>query len=40
MGKFLKVQNLETFEEMLRNKDLKISKVIVETALKNLFNNE
>jgi hypothetical protein len=40
MGKFLKVQNLETFEEMLRNKDLKISKVIVETALKNLFNKK
>jgi DNA-directed RNA polymerase len=36
MVKRIKVKNQEEFEEMLQNKDIKISKAIVEIALKNL----
>ena len=36
MIKRIKVKNVEEFEEMLQEQDLKISKAIVEVALKNL----
>jgi len=36
MTKRIKVQNVEEFEDMLQEQDLKISKAIVEVALKNL----
>jgi len=36
MVKRIKVQSHEAFEEMLQKQDLKISKAIVEVALKNL----
>jgi len=36
MVKRIKVKNVEEFEEMLQEQDLKISKAIVEVALKNL----
>ena len=36
MAKRIKVKNQEEFEERLQNKDLRISKAIVEIALKNL----
>jgi len=36
MVKRIKVQSHEAFEEMLQDQDLKISKAIVEVALKNL----
>lgn len=36
MVKRIKVKNLEEFEEMLAQKDIKISKAIVDIALKNL----
>lgn len=36
MVKRIKVKNLEEFEEMLAQKDIKISKAIIEVALKNL----
>lgn len=36
MVKRIKVKNQEEFEEMLQTQDLKISKAIVEVALKNL----
>ena len=36
MVKRIKVKNVEEFEEMLQEQDLKISKAIIEVALKNL----
>jgi hypothetical protein len=36
MVKRIKVKSVEEFEEMLQEQDLKISKAIVEVALKNL----
>jgi len=36
MIKRIKVKSIEEFEEMLQEQDLKISKAIVEVALKNL----
>jgi DNA-directed RNA polymerase len=36
MAKRIKVQSHEEFEQMLQEQDLKISKAIVEVALKNL----
>ena len=36
MVKRIKVKDVEEFEEMLHEQDLKISKAIVEVALKNL----
>ena len=36
MVKRIKVKNIEEFEDMLQEQDLKISKAIVEVALKNL----
>jgi DNA-directed RNA polymerase len=36
MVKRIKVKNVEEFEDMLQEQDLKISKAIVEVALKNL----
>lgn len=36
MVKRIKVKDIEEFEEMLHEQDLKISKAIVEVALKNL----
>ena len=36
MLKRIKVKNQEEFEEMLQEQDLKISKAIIEVALKNL----
>jgi len=36
MVKRIKVKNQEEFEEMLAKKDIKISKAIIEVALKNL----
>lgn len=36
MVKRIKVKNQDEFEEMLQNKDIKISKAIIEVALKNL----
>ena len=36
MTKRIKVKNVEEFEDMLQEQDLKISKAIVEVALKNL----
>jgi cytidylate kinase len=36
MVKRIKVKNQEEFEEMLQEQDLKISKAIIEIALKNL----
>ena len=40
MVKRIKVKNLEEFENMLQEQDLKISKAIVEIALKNLKNTK
>jgi len=36
MVKRIKVKNVEEFEDMLQEQDLKISKSIIEVALKNL----
>ena len=36
MVKRIKVKNVEEFEDMLQEQDLKISKAIIEVALKNL----
>ena len=36
MVKRIKVKSVEEFEEMLQEQDLKISKAIIEVALKNL----
>jgi len=36
MAKRIKVKNVEEFEDMLQEQDLKISKAIIEVALKNL----
>jgi septum formation topological specificity factor MinE len=36
MTKRIKVKNVEEFEDMLQEQDLKISKAIIEVALKNL----
>jgi len=36
MAKRIKVKSVEEFEDMLQEQDLKISKAIVEVALKNL----
>ena len=36
MVKRIKVKNVEEFEDMLQQQDLKISKAIIEVALKNL----
>ena len=36
MAKRIKVKNLEEFEDLLAQKDIKISKAIIEIALKNL----
>jgi DNA-directed RNA polymerase len=36
MVKRIKVKNIEEFEDMLQQQDLKISKAIIEVALKNL----
>ena len=40
MAKRIKVKNIEEFEQMLQNQDLKISKAIVEVALKNLHSKK
>ena len=40
MVKRIKVKSVEEFEEMLQEQDLKISKAIVEVALKNLKNKK
>jgi len=40
MIKRIKVKSIEEFEEMLQEQDLKISKAIVEVALKNLKNKK
>lgn len=40
MAEYLKVQNYEAFEEMLKKKDLRISQAIVKVALKNLTNKK
>lgn len=40
MAGYFKVKNFEAFEEMLKNKDLKISKAIIEVALQNLYNKK
>jgi hypothetical protein len=40
MAKRIKVKNLEEFEDLLAQKDIKISKAIVEIALKNLNNKK
>ena len=40
MVKRIKVKNIEEFEQMLQNQDLKISKAIVEVALKNLHSKK
>lgn len=40
MVKRIKVKSVEEFEEMLQEQDLKISKAIVEVALKNLKGNK
>ena len=36
MAKRIKVKSVEEFEDMLQEQDLKISKAIIEVALKNL----
>ena len=36
MVKRIKVKSVEEFEDMLQEQDLKISKAIIEVALKNL----
>jgi len=36
MAKRIKVKSIEEFEDMLQEQDLKISKAIIEVALKNL----
>ena len=40
MVKRIKVKSVEEFEDMLQEQDLKISKAIVEVALKNLKGNK
>ena len=40
MVKRIKVKNVEEFEDMLQEQDLKISKAIIEVALKNLKGNK
>ena len=40
MVKRIKVKDQEEFELMLQNKDIKISKAIVSTAIKNLHSNK
>lgn len=40
MAGYFKVKNFEAFEEMLKNKDLKISKAIIKIALQNLYNKK
>jgi hypothetical protein len=40
MAKYLKVQNYEVFEEMLKKKDLRISQAIVKVVLENLNNKK
>jgi hypothetical protein len=40
MAEYLKVQNYEAFEEMLKKKDLRISQAIVKVALENLTNKK
>jgi DNA-directed RNA polymerase len=40
MVKRIKVQSHEAFEEMLQEQDLKISKAIIEVALKNLHSKK
>ena len=40
MVKRIKVKNIEEFEDMLQQQDLKISKAIIEVALKNLKGNK
>jgi hypothetical protein len=40
MVEYLKVQNYEAFEEMLKKKDLRISQAIVKVALENLTNKK
>ena len=40
MVKRIKVKNVEEFEEMLQEQDLKVSKAIVEVALKNLHGDK
>jgi hypothetical protein len=40
MAKRIKVKNLEEFEDLLAQKDIKISKAIIEIALKNLNNKK
>ena len=36
MAKYIEVDTVEEFEQMVKDKDLKISKAIVEGILKNL----
>jgi hypothetical protein len=40
MVKRIKVKSIEEFEQMLQDQDLKISKAIVEVALKNLHSKK
>ncbi len=40
MVKRIKVKSVEEFEDMMQEQDLKISKAIVEVALKNLKNKK
>lgn len=40
MAGYFKVKNFEAFEEMLKNKDLKISKATIKIALQNLYNKK
>jgi len=40
MVKRIKVKDQEEFELMLQNKDIKISKAIVSTAIKNLHSKK
>jgi DNA-directed RNA polymerase len=40
MVKRIKVKSVEEFEDMLQEQDLKISKAIIEVALKNLKGNK
>ncbi len=40
MVKRIKVKNVEDFESLLQNKDIKISKAIASTAIKNLHSKK